>query len=74
MKTTAVILLIAFCILGLYDLWAFIDGGIGSTISRTMLELGFRYPAIIFVCGFICGHVFGRMKIVCDNCGGKLNE
>jgi hypothetical protein len=72
MKPTAVILLIVLCCLGLYDLYAFLVGGMGSTISRVMLEVGFRYPAVIFVCGFICGHIFGRMKVVCDECGKDL--
>jgi hypothetical protein len=72
MKLTAVILLVVLCILGLYDLYIFIVGGMGSTISRVMLEVGIRYPAVIFVCGFIAGHIFGRMKIVCDECGKDL--
>lgn len=61
MSLTAKIVTTTVIALGIYDLWAVSTGGVASSISRFMQDSGFDAPLIVFVCGFICGHIFGYM-------------
>lgn len=73
MKTTGVILLIAVCILGIYDLSVFVYGGEQSTISAVLKEASIQCPGVLFAIAYICGHVFSPMKSTrCVICKRKI--
>jgi hypothetical protein len=74
MSKTGILLIIVSCILAIYDLCAFVFGGIDATISRFLLSAGIVAPAIPLSIGIIIGHIFGRMKLYCDNCHQKLTK
>ena len=43
--------------LGIYDLWAVSFGGMDSTISHFLQVTGFQAPVVVFVFGYIAGHI-----------------
>jgi hypothetical protein len=45
-----------------YDVYAFLAGGTEATISWTIFEYSYKYPAGVFLIGFVCGHLFWQMK------------
>lgn len=57
-------LVIAFIFLAViaYDVFAFVQWGQAGTVSWQMFELSHEFPVITFLAGFICGHLFWRMK------------
>lgn len=61
MTRTALVVTGGVIALGIYDLYAVATGGVVSSVSRFMQEAGFDAPVIVFVVGFICGHIFGYM-------------
>jgi hypothetical protein len=72
MTKTSLIVTGAVITLGIYDLYAVAVGGVGTSISQFMQGAGFQSPFIIFVIGYICGHMFGFMKRKCSNCGSEF--
>jgi hypothetical protein len=76
MSKTGIILLIIFIILGLYDLFVFVTGGEGETISAVLKEGSLNYPFILFSAGYVFGHIFSPMKSTrCSKCKGvNFNE
>ena len=49
----------AVCAILLYDVWAILKGGIKASVSYMVIMVWTKkYPAIPFVAGFICGHLF----------------
>lgn len=50
-----VITLLAIVIVDLYLIWSNHDG---PTVSSTILDIAYRYPAIVLVVGFVLGHLF----------------
>jgi hypothetical protein len=73
MKTTALVTTTLVIMLGIYDLICVTTGvGIDISVSRFLTNAGIQAPGIVFVFGYVCGHLFGYMKpIGCDNCKGK---
>ncbi len=66
MTLTGVVMVIAVCGLMLYDLFAYISGGVASTVSR-FLEGSFdKYPVILLGIAYILGHIISPMK--CKKC------
>ncbi len=65
MTLTRMIITAAIIILGIYDLFAVFWGGVDATISRVMKDAGIQNPFVIFVVGYICGHIFGFMSPNC---------
>ena len=45
-----------------YDLAAYSNGGSEATISRIILNLSMEWPAIPFVFGMLCGHLFWSQR------------
>lgn len=74
MTLTAKVVTTAVIALGIYDLYAVSTGGVESTISRYMQQIGLDAPVIVFVIGFICGHIFGYMKPKCPKCQDKNGQ
>lgn len=63
MSTTGLVVTIAIIALGIYDLVVVLFSGTGSSISDFMIRSGFKAPMIVFTVGFVCGHLFGYMKL-----------
>jgi len=61
MTLTAKIITACVIALGIYDLYAVSTGGVESSISRFMQDSGSSAPTIVFVVGYICGHIWGYM-------------
>ena len=57
--------------LGIYDLWAVSFGGMGSTVSHFLQVTGFQAPVVVFVFGYIAGHIWGFFPPTCPVCGSK---
>ena len=68
MTKTGLIVTTGVIALGIYDLAAVTFGGVDASVSRFLLDSSMRAPLIPFTIGFICGHLFGRMFLVCDTC------
>lgn len=63
MSTTGLVVTIAVIALGIYDLIVVLFTGTGSSISDYLIRAGFKAPVIVFAFGFVCGHLFGYMKL-----------
>lgn len=63
MSITGLVVTIAIITLGIYDLVVVLFTGTGSSISDFMIRSGFKAPMIVFTVGFVCGHLFGYMKL-----------
>lgn len=63
MSRTGLIITIAVIALGIYDLVVVLFDGTGSSISDWLIRAGFKSPVVVFAFGFICGHLFGYMKL-----------
>lgn len=73
MKTTALVTTSLVIALGIYDLICVTTGvGVDISVSRFLINSGIQAPGIVFVFGYVCGHLFGYMKpIGCEVCGNK---
>ncbi len=74
MTKTGLVVTTGVIILGIYDLVAVAMGGVDSSVSRFLLGSAMQAPLIPFVFGFIMGHLFSRLYLVCDTCKKKINE
>lgn len=64
MKLTALFCTIMMIIIGVYDGIMVTLYGVDASVSRFLQNTSFDSPAFVFMCGFVCGHVFGYMKPV----------
>jgi len=55
-KATAVFLLAIVFSLIVWDVVAFLEGGVDSTISRSMARFGVSYGIVPLTCGVMAGH------------------
>lgn len=63
MKPAALITTILVITIGLVDLGFVVFGdGTSTTVSQFLINIGFKAPLVVFMVGFVCGHVFGWMK------------
>ena len=76
MKTTALVTTTLVICLGIYDLVVvLLGGGTDISVSRFLVNAVFTSPFIVFMVGFVCGHLWGRMKAVsCDKCGSIFDQ
>jgi len=76
MTTTKLVTTTGIILLGIYDLLCVTTGlGVDISVSRFLINAGIEAPAIVFVFGFVGGHLFGYMKpIGCDKCGNKITK
>ncbi len=66
MTITGIFMVIAVCSIIIYDLFAYVSGGVASTVSR-FLEGSFdHYPAILLGVAYLLGHIISPMK--CKKC------
>lgn len=68
MTTTAIVILTAFIVLGIYDAYVVFSKGVGSSISRQLEKLGFKSPVAMLVIGIIIGHLWFAMEPECPEC------
>lgn len=61
-KTTWMVMGFSFVILVTYDVVAMVYGGKEASISWQIIEYSYESPAFVFSSGFLCGHLFWRMK------------
>jgi hypothetical protein len=72
MTLTAKVVTAAVILIGIYDLYAVSTGGVETSVSRYMQDVGLDAPFIVFTIGFICGHIFGYMPPRRKNDSNKL--
>lgn len=46
----------------LYDVVAFTEGGVSATISDVVNQQAYTKPWMVFLAGFLCGHLFWRLN------------
>lgn len=44
-----------------YDVWVYMSAGQQATVSKTIIEWGYDYPAFTFMMGFVMGHFFWQL-------------
>lgn len=65
MTTSALVTTTAVIALGIYDLIAvFFAGNESISISRFLINISFNAPAVVFMVGFVCGHVFSYPRLI----------
>jgi hypothetical protein len=63
MKTVTIIFMILIAVaIAIYDVIAIIYGGTEASISSHLIVWSYEFPAATFLFGFLCGHLFWRMK------------
>lgn len=45
-----------------FDVFVYQGGGTEATISHVLMTWSYQHPAFTFAMGFICGHLFWRIK------------
>lgn len=63
MSLPGLITTIGIIILGIVDLFFVLFKGTGSSVSDFLIRAGFHSPVMVFAFGFVCGHLFGMMKL-----------
>lgn len=60
-KLTLVFTCSIIAIIGIYDIYALIEGGGEATISSVIISLSHDFLIIPFLAGVLAGHLFWRM-------------
>lgn len=60
MSRTGIFTIGAAIVIAIVDLFFVLTGN--ETISQYLYELALRYPALPFLFGFLCGHLFWPIK------------
>ena len=63
-RMTYAFIAIIFLICVVYDVFVLVDGGTESSISYVLMTWAYKYPILPFGVGFLCGHLFWRIKNV----------
>lgn len=61
---TIVILALTVASLVAWDCYAICTAGVGASISDVILSASLHYPALPFLAGFLCGHLFAPQLTV----------
>ncbi len=61
-KITPYFILATVVIIAAYDFWIIAEAGKQQSISAVLIRWSHEYPSIPFLLGFLCGHLFWRMK------------
>lgn len=61
-KITGLILVAVVALLIVYDVVAIAKGGTEASISSVIISFSYKMPMFSFIFGFICGHLFWRMR------------
>lgn len=60
-KLTLIVICSLVAIIGIYDVYALIEGGGEATISSVIITLSHEFLIIPFLFGVLAGHLFWRM-------------
>ncbi len=60
-KLTLIFTCSIIVIIGIYDVYALIEGGAEATISSVIISLSHDFLIIPFLAGVLAGHLFWRM-------------
>jgi len=63
MPLAGLITTIGIITLGIIDLFFVLFKGTGSSVSNFLVQAGFKAPMVVFAFGFVCGHLFGYMRL-----------
>lgn len=63
-KTTVIFVILLIAVITVYDVIAIQQGGKEASISNLLIVWSHEYPSFTFGIGFVCGHLFWRMKNV----------
>ena len=61
-KITGLVLVVTIALLIIYDVVAIAKGGTEASISSVIIAFSYRMPMASFISGFVCGHLFWRMR------------
>ena len=61
-KWTVWFIVLTIVAIAVYDSYVIIQGGTEVSISHTLVEWSYNYPAFTFLFGFTMGHLFWRMR------------
>lgn len=61
-KITVVFIISVICGIAGFDVVAIHEGGKEASISWTLISWSYQYPSVVFILGFVMGHLFWRMK------------
>lgn len=62
-KKITIILIMAVAVLLIgYDVLAIAKGGTEASISSILINFSYKMPMFTFLFGFMCGHIFWRMR------------
>lgn len=63
-STTGIVIALIIAFIAIYDVWAYIKGGVQGTISyKIIIEWSRKYPAFTFAVGFAMGHLFWPFSV-----------
>lgn len=61
-KVTVIFILVLAVVIAAFDVYIMQIGGKEASISQTIILWSYEYPSITFLLGFVCGHLFWRMR------------
>lgn len=61
-RYTVIFICLTILSIAAYDVLAILQGGLDSSISATLIEWSYKYPAFTFLVGFTMGHIFWRYR------------
>lgn len=62
MKKTVIFCIFLVVAITVFDFYIIAAEGKQASISATIIRWSYEYPSIVFLLGFVCGHLFWRMK------------
>lgn len=61
-KITSLVIVFTIAALVIYDVFAIVKGGTEASISSVIISFSYKMPMASFLAGFVCGHLFWRMR------------
>ena len=62
MTKSGIFIVLTVVAVAIFDFWVIAVDGKPASISATLIRWSYEYPSISFLLGFVCGHLFWRMK------------
>jgi hypothetical protein len=59
---SGIFIVLLVVVVAVFDFWVIAVDGKPGSISATLIRWSYEYPSIPFLLGFVCGHLFWRMK------------
>lgn len=61
-KITGIFIVVMVLVIAAYDIWVIAEHGKAASISWVIIEWAHAHPSIPFLSGYLCGHLFWRMR------------